>query len=117
LGVMPDLVIGDRFGASASPLLPSLFEEMAREEGFRVERNQPYAGGYITECYGRPALGWHAFQIEINRALYMDERTLEPHVGFADIAMRLRRVFLKFFTEQAFVFRTTDLHFHQKAAE
>jgi N-formylglutamate amidohydrolase len=116
-GAIPDLVVGDRFGASASPVLLGLFEGAARAEGFRVERNQPFAGGYITECYGRPSLGWHAFQIEINRALYMDERSLEPHPGFAEFAQRLRRVFLKFFTDQAFVFRATDLQFYQKAAE
>lgn len=117
LGPIPDIVVGDRFGASASPVLLSLFEEAACAEGFRVERNQPYAGGYITECYGRPSLGWHAFQVEINRALYMDEKSLEPHGGFSEFAMRLRRVFLKFFADQAFAFRATDLHFYQKAAE
>ncbi|MGL5446262.1 MAG: N-formylglutamate amidohydrolase [Rhabdaerophilum sp.] len=116
-GAIPDIVTGDRFGASASPVLLGLFEDAARAEGFRVERNQPYAGGYITECYGRPSLGWHAFQIEINRALYMDEKSLEPHCGFAEFAMRLRRVLLKFFADQAFAFRATDLHFYQKAAE
>ncbi|MBN8533966.1 MAG: N-formylglutamate amidohydrolase [Rhizobiales bacterium] len=116
-GLIPDIVVGDRFGASASPVLLGLFEDAARAEGFRVERNQPYAGGYITECYGRPSLGWHAFQIEVNRALYMDERRLEPHADFAEFAMRLRRAFLKFFADQAFVFRATDLQFYQKAAE
>ena len=116
-GLMPDLVIGDRFGASCRPELVALFEALARQEGFRVERNQPYAGGYITECYGRPDLGWDAFQIEINRALYMDERSLEPHSGFPELARRLENMFAKFFAEQAFEFRTSDLHFYQKAAE
>jgi N-formylglutamate amidohydrolase len=116
-GPMPDIVVGDRFGTSASPTLVALFEDAARAEGFRVERNQPYAGGYITECYGRPSQGWHAFQVEINRALYMDEKNLEPHAGFGEMAMKLRRVFMKFFTDQAFVFRATDLHYYQKAAE
>ncbi len=116
-GLMPDLVLGDRFGASCRPELIESFEALARQEGFRVERNQPYAGGYITECYGRPELGWDAFQIEINRALYMDERTLEPHSGFPVLARRLEAVFAKFFAEQAFENRTTDLHFYQKAAE
>ncbi len=116
-GLMPDLVLGDRFGASCRPELIECFEALARQEGFRVERNQPYAGGYITECYGRPELGWDAFQIEINRALYMDERLLEPHSGFPVLARRLENVFAKFFAEQAFENRTTDLHFYQKAAE
>jgi N-formylglutamate amidohydrolase len=114
---MPDLVIGDRFGASCRPELIDSFEELARRQGFRVERNQPYAGGYITECYGRPELGWDAFQIEINRALYMDERNLEPHSGFVELARRLDELFATFFARQAFEFRTPDLQFYQKAAE
>jgi N-formylglutamate amidohydrolase len=47
-----------------------------------VTRNRPYAGGFITEHYGAPAAGVHALQIEVNRALYMNEATLEPHAGF-----------------------------------
>lgn len=116
-GSTPDLVVGDRFGASAAPGLLEAFEDLAREEGFRVERNQPYAGGYITEFYGRPDQGLHAFQIEINRALYMDERSLEPHAGFAVLAKGLESVLAKFFAGEAFEIRTTDLQFHQKAAE
>ena len=42
--------------------------------GYTVSRNKPYAGGFITEHYGNPAVGLHAIQLEINRALYMDER-------------------------------------------
>ena len=57
-----------------------------------MERNKPYAGGFITEHYGRPAAGCHALQIEINRALYMDERSFEPAPGFAELASRLREV-------------------------
>ena len=45
--------------------------------GYAVSRNKPYAGGFITEHYGNPAAGLHAIQIEINRALYMDERRYE----------------------------------------
>jgi N-formylglutamate amidohydrolase len=47
-----------------------------------VVRNKPYAGGFITEHYGAPALGRHSLQIEVNRALYMDERTLDPSKHF-----------------------------------
>jgi N-formylglutamate amidohydrolase len=52
-------------------------EQVLRGAGYRVQRNKPYAGGFITEHYGNPAIGWHALQIEVNRALYMDEKTLE----------------------------------------
>jgi N-formylglutamate amidohydrolase len=54
-----------------------------------VCRNKPYAGGFITEHYGRPARGLHALQIEINRALYMDEYRLEPHNGAMRLAAHL----------------------------
>ncbi|HEX2255165.1 MAG TPA: N-formylglutamate amidohydrolase, partial [Afifellaceae bacterium] len=63
-----------------------------RELGYNVCRNKPYAGGFITEHYGRPAQGLHALQVEINRALYMDEARLEPHSGFA----RLKRDLMRF---------------------
>ena len=58
-----------------------------------MHRNKPYAGGFITEHYGAPQSGVHAIQIEVNRALYMDERTIERSARFAtvkaDIAMIL----------------------------
>jgi N-formylglutamate deformylase len=61
-----------------------------RRRGYNVLRNKPYAGGFITEHYGNPAMGWHALQIEVNRALYMDEKTLQRSSGFeplmADLA-------------------------------
>ena len=53
--------------------LVAAIEQWLRERGLRVQRNQPYAGGFTTQRYGRPALGRHVLQIEINRALYMDE--------------------------------------------
>jgi N-formylglutamate deformylase len=54
--------------------------------GYTVSRNKPYAGGFITEHYGNPAAGLHAIQLEINRALYMDERRYERSAGFANLA-------------------------------
>lgn len=78
-----DIVLGDRHGASCNPELVDFVEHMMRGLGFMVQRNQPYAGGFITEHYGNPARGLHALQIEINRALYMDEARLEPNAGFA----------------------------------
>ena len=71
-----DVVLGDRFGSSAAAWIVETMEMALRGAGFTVRRNKPYAGGYITETYGQPALGRHAVQVEINRALYMDERTL-----------------------------------------
>lgn len=114
---MADLVIGDRFGASAEPALVETVEQAARALGFRVERNQPYAGGYITEHYGRPMLGWHAVQIEVNRALYMDEQRLEPHAGFASTSEALVGIIRALVAFEAFGEGKSALHFSQNAAE
>ncbi|WP_066681228.1 N-formylglutamate amidohydrolase [Caulobacter sp. CCH9-E1] len=80
-----DIVLGDRFGAACSPKLTGLVERELEGMGYRVARNAPYAGGYTTEHYGRPAKRTHALQIEINRALYMDEDTREPTEGLAKL--------------------------------
>jgi N-formylglutamate amidohydrolase len=54
-----------------------------KAQGYAVALNKPYAGGYITEHYGRPHKGQHALQIELNRALYMDETSFEKSAAFA----------------------------------
>ena len=77
-----DMVLGDRFGAACSPLLTRLVEQELEAMGYRTVRNAPYAGGHTTEHYGRPARRTHALQIEINRALYLDEARLSPTAGF-----------------------------------
>ncbi|MCA0357157.1 MAG: N-formylglutamate amidohydrolase [Proteobacteria bacterium] len=80
-----DIVLGDRFGAACSPKLTALVERELETLGYNVTRNAPYAGGYTTEHYGRPARRTHALQIEINRALYMDEVTRAPTEGLAKL--------------------------------
>jgi N-formylglutamate amidohydrolase len=71
-----DIVLGDRFGSSAAGWVLDTLERALRDSGLAVRRNKPYAGGYITERHGAPTQGRHAVQIEINRALYMDERRI-----------------------------------------
>lgn len=68
-----DIVVGDNHGESCAPHLVEFAERFFAGQGLRVQRNQPYAGGFTTQRYGRPGLNRHALQIEINRALYMDE--------------------------------------------
>jgi N-formylglutamate amidohydrolase len=82
----PDMVIGDRYGTSCAPLLPDMVEETMGRLGYSVGRNKPYAGGFITEHYGNPASGLHAVQLELNRAIYMDERRREKGPRFAQVA-------------------------------
>jgi N-formylglutamate amidohydrolase len=82
----PDMVIGDRYGTSCAPLLPDRVEETLSGLGYSVGRNKPYAGGFITEHYGNPASGLHAVQLELNRAVYMDERRRERGPRFGQVA-------------------------------
>ncbi len=93
VGVGCDIVLGDRFGAACSPTAIRLAEQGLSDLGYRVSRNAPYAGGYTTQHYGRPHRGVHALQIEINRALYMDEKTLSLTAGFATLKADLDQLF------------------------
>ena len=85
-------MLGDRFGAACAGVLPGRVERELEAMGYRVARNTPYAGGYTTEHYGRPAKGVHALQIEINRGLYLDEATTEPTAGLARLAGDVERL-------------------------
>ncbi|HWW47283.1 MAG TPA: N-formylglutamate amidohydrolase [Xanthobacteraceae bacterium] len=81
-----DVVIGDRYGISCSPLLSRAAESVFAGQGYSTARNRPYAGGFITEHYGNPAGGAHAVQIEINRAIYMDENSRDRGPGLERLA-------------------------------
>lgn len=91
-GRRPEVVLGDRFGGSASPEVVAAVRRAFERAGFVVARNAPFAGGYITRHYGRPAEGVEAIQIELDRGLYLDERTLEPLPGFEALRARLEEV-------------------------
>ncbi|WP_291868375.1 N-formylglutamate amidohydrolase [Bradyrhizobium sp.] len=82
----PDMVIGDRYGTSCAALLPDRVEDTMTGLGYSVGRNKPYAGGFITEHYGNPASGLHTIQIELNRAIYMDERRRERSARFRQVS-------------------------------
>jgi N-formylglutamate amidohydrolase len=81
-----DVVLGDRYGTSCVAAVAETVETTLRGFGYTVSRNKPYAGGFITEHYGNPATGLHAIQLEVNRALYMDERRYERIPSFARLA-------------------------------
>nr|WP_216366785.1 N-formylglutamate amidohydrolase [Halovulum dunhuangense] len=91
-GRRPDVVLGDRFGAACARWVIEAAAELFTAQGFVVARNAPFAGGYITQHYGRPSRNMHALQIEIDRALYMDERRLVPNDRFEDVAARLSAI-------------------------
>lgn len=81
-GKRPDIVLGDRFGAAASSEIVDRIEMAFESAGLRVARNTPFAGAYVTQHYGRPGRGQHAVQIEIDRALYMNEQAIRPNNNF-----------------------------------
>lgn len=88
-----EVILGDRNGTSCDPRLTDVVSALFRGAGYRVARNKPYAGGHITESFGRPAEGIHALQIEMSRALYMNEARLTKTAGFARLERDLARIF------------------------
>lgn len=88
---VPDIVLGDRYGASAAAAVTARAEAAFARQGFSVARNTPYAGGHTTAQYGKPQNGVHALQIEINRALYLDEDRIAKKPAFDSIRIRLTR--------------------------
>ncbi|MDT7953249.1 MAG: N-formylglutamate amidohydrolase, partial [Acetobacteraceae bacterium] len=85
----PDIVLGDAHGTACSPSVMRAAEVMLTDLGFRVRRNDPYAGGYVTRHYGRPRERIHAIQIELARGLYMDEARLLQSVDFPAVRQKL----------------------------
>ena len=81
----PDIILGDRYGASCNRELTAEAAHILTDLGYKVALNKPYAGGYITERYGQPDNGYHALQVEVNRALYLNEATLEKKYEFDTI--------------------------------
>ncbi|MBL4614172.1 MAG: N-formylglutamate amidohydrolase [Magnetovibrio sp.] len=84
-----DMVLGDANGTSCNQCITNLARQVLGDMGYHVVLNTPYAGGFTTRNYGKPKEGVHALQIEINRALYMDEQTITRSNGFAQLAQNL----------------------------
>ncbi|WP_428393558.1 N-formylglutamate amidohydrolase [Lichenicoccus sp.] len=89
-GTEPDFVLGDAFGTSCAQSITRFTERFLRERGYRVRRNDPYAGGYVTRHYGRPANRVHVLQLEISRHLYMNEAHLQKLDTFDAIRALVR---------------------------
>ncbi|RYH10095.1 N-formylglutamate amidohydrolase [Tropicimonas sp. IMCC6043] len=88
----PEVVLGDRFGAACAPEIMDRVEAAFAGVGLRVTRNTPFAGAFVAQQYGRPAHGQHVVQVEIDRALYMDEARIRPSQRFSDFRATLRGV-------------------------
>jgi N-formylglutamate amidohydrolase len=79
----PEVVLGDRYGVAAGQEVMDRVQAAFEASGLRVVRNAPFAGAYVAQAYGRPLRGVHVVQVEIDRALYMNEARVEPLPGFA----------------------------------
>ena len=100
----PDFVLGDRYGTSCSSAVTDMIWTYLTNKGYQVSRNKPYAGGFITEHYGRPDQQLHAIQIEINRGLYADEENFERNERFGRVKKDLTSVFQKIFSHRQDLF-------------
>ncbi len=85
-----DIILGDRFGTSCDSWITERTQHLLETQGFSVKRNRPYAGGFTTQHYGEPARQIHVLQIELNRALYMDEDYITPLPQLTDVKRRLQ---------------------------
>lgn len=92
-----DIILGTRDGATADDALLLALRDMLQARGYKVGLNTPgFRGAEIVHRYGKPALQQHSIQIEINRGLYMDEKTLCPHAGMHKLKGDLRAVVAQF---------------------
>lgn len=88
----PEVVIGDRHGISCSAALREGVCAAFRQTGFRLRLNAPFSGAYIASAYGRPTQGVHVLQVEIDRALYLDDARMLPSASYPQLAARLAQV-------------------------
>jgi N-formylglutamate amidohydrolase len=86
---IPDIVLGDRYGMAAAPSVTHVAERAFEAQGFSHARNAPYAGGYTTQIHGRRDRDVHALQVEINRALYLDEERIARGSRFELVHARM----------------------------
>ncbi len=85
----PDFILGDRDGSSSEPEFIRMLTDALKRMGYSVAHNDPYKGVEIVRRYGHPRAGFHSVQLEINRALYMDEETLERTARFSALQQDL----------------------------
>ena len=95
---IPDIVLGDRYGMAAAPGVTRAAEIAFESQGFSHARNAPYAGGYTTQLHGRRDRDVHALQVEINRALYLDEERIAKGARFEQVHARLTEALTRLVT-------------------
>jgi N-formylglutamate amidohydrolase len=84
-----DFVLGDRDGTTCAPDFTEFVRSTLSGWGYGVAVNDPFKGVELVRAYADPDSGRHSLQLEINKRLYMDEPTFEPHQGFARLQQQL----------------------------
>jgi N-formylglutamate amidohydrolase len=87
-----DFVLGDRDGTTCAPEFTALVAEALRAMGYEVKVNDPYKGVELVRAFSDPKANRHSLQVEVNRRLYMDERTRAKNAGFAALRANLDRL-------------------------
>ncbi len=85
----PDFVLSDRHGTTCELRFTRWFAAQLIGMGYTVKINEPYQGGDLVASFGRPREGRNSLQIEINRALYLDEGTYQKNAGFDPLVRNL----------------------------
>jgi N-formylglutamate amidohydrolase len=88
----PDFVLGDRDGTTCEAPFTQFVARTLEEMGYVVKLNDPYKGVELVRAFSDPAAGRHSLQVEVNRRLYMDERTREKVAGFEKLRANLARL-------------------------
>ena len=105
-----DFVLGDRDGTTCDPAFTRLVADAVAGYGYSVAVNDPYKGVELVRLHGRPESNRHSLQVEVKRTLYMDEKTLVPHAGYARLAddlVRLARTLADYVRQSAGIGRTS----------
>lgn len=97
-----DIVLGDQYGRSCSSHVIDKVEAVFVGQGYRVVRNTPYAGGFVTKHYGSPERGVDVLQLEVSRALYMDEQTLRRGPGMLRVRAHMASLIESLVKTQSF---------------
>ncbi len=85
-----DMVLGDCHGGACAAAVADTAARSLKTLGYSVARNRPYSGGHVTRYYGKPSQSVHAIQVEINRALYMDEHRIRRSTGMTRVAHHMQ---------------------------
>jgi N-formylglutamate deformylase len=90
--IHPDMVLGDRDSSTNDPAITNFLQEQFKQLGYECWINKPYKGVELIRAYSEPESRRFSLQLELNRKLYMDEHSLEPHEGFNTLQANLRIV-------------------------